>query len=196
MNRALWLLPLAAALAAGCTRDTGVADEVRGALAEASSEVSREVREARTKIAEEMATQNITLRGGDGLPKAELTPDGELLISGVAVVMTPEQRQAATAYRAELARVVTGAAAIGLDSASLATDAMGLAASQLFGGDGKATEASIESHADRIEASARALCDSLPALESAQAAFIAAVPEFAPYADDIDVDIKGCDTKA
>ena len=44
------------------------------------------------EVRQEMETENLPLQTVGDLPKAELTPDGVLLIDGVAVAMDPAQR--------------------------------------------------------------------------------------------------------
>ena len=142
------------------------------------------------KVRHQMATQSLKLNGADGLPAAELTIQGDLLIDGEKIAMTDAQRALALDYRSEVAAVAEAGAAIGMQGAELATQAMAEAARSVIDGDARSVEQRIEGKADAIRASAKALCDRLPGLLAAQAALAAAVPEFAPYAD-ADKDIVG-----
>ncbi len=135
------------------------------------------------KVRHQMATQSLKLDGGNGLPSAELTIHGDLLIDGEKIAMTDAQRALALDYRSEVAAVAEAGAAIGMQGAELATQAMAEAARSVIDGDARSVEQRIEGKADAIRASAKALCDRLPGLLAAQAALAAAVPEFAPYAD-------------
>ena len=44
------------------------------------------------KAIKEIASENMSLTGADGTPKAEITPAGDLLIDGKAVQLTDAQR--------------------------------------------------------------------------------------------------------
>ncbi|KFN50877.1 hypothetical protein P873_00585 [Arenimonas composti TR7-09 = DSM 18010] len=150
--------------------------------------------EAIQAMRDDLADDLLSFGGTGGLARARLTPEGDLLIDGVAVAMDAEQRAAALAYRAEYLRIAEAGAAIGIRSAELAKDAVAAAITgALKGEDDAAIEARFEPTTARIRAEARALCDSLPRLKAAQDAFIAAVPEFAPYARFDRSDFDECD---
>jgi hypothetical protein len=177
MNRKLQTVPLAlvaAALLAACGRD---------APAESQGGFDRVAERAVTGIREEMATENISLgRGHSNLPEAELTPQGDLIIDGKTLVLDPKQRELALAYRGHLAQVAETGARVGIDGAVLASKALTEAARAMVNGEDRDAEARIEADAAAVRASARALCEHLPALHAAQQELAAAVPEFAPYA--------------
>ncbi|GIX37470.1 MAG: hypothetical protein KatS3mg128_1273 [Silanimonas sp.] len=181
---AAWLLVTLAATSACTGQDRAEIErslsEARQTVETATAEggtVARALAEARRKLHEE----NLSL-GGEGLPKAELTPQGELLIGGTAVPMDEAQREAALAYRTELLKVAEAGMGLGQQGAAIA----GQAVTQVLGGlfTGKAEEAAtrIEAEAKKIEEAALALCKDLEGLESAQARFAELVPEFRPYA--------------
>lgn len=150
--------------------------------------------EARAEIREEFATKNMTLgKGLDGQPRAEISPQGDLLIGGEAVPLDAAQRGLVLAYRTELVAVAETGANLGLDGASLATDAVGAALKAAASGqDAEAIKAEIQAKAAGMQANAQALCDRLPALHAAQQALAEAVPAFAPYAAMDEQDIADC----
>lgn len=150
--------------------------------------------EARQEIAKELANEAMSLgKGPNGEPLAEITPEGELLIGGKPVAMDAAQREKALAYRNQLVAVAESGATIGLEGASLAKEAVGAALKAAASGEDPATiEADIQAKAAGMKASAKALCDSLPALYAAQQALRQAVPEFEPYAQMDEGDIKDC----
>lgn len=149
--------------------------------------------QARQGIRDEMATQNLDIvQGIAGLPSAELSPQGELLIDGKKVDLTPAQRELLLAYRAQLASVAEAGADIGIQGAAVATAAMKEAAKAALEGNGAEVEQRIKAQADAVKVAARALCDRLPALLEAQRAAARAVPEFAPYANMDEKDILEC----
>ena len=130
----------------------------------------------------------------DGLPRAELTPDGDLLLEGEPGPTTPEQRAMLRAHRHLLEGVALAGLAIGAQGADVAGAALTGIGEALFGGEeGRhAYEARIEAEAARIGDQARKLCDLLPALHESQQALAATLPEFAPYATMTPGDIRDC----
>lgn len=164
-----------------------IADETRQGVAEATAaggEVDKALAEASRKLHEE----NLSLQVEGVGPKAELTPQGDLLIDGTAVPFTDEQRDAALAYRKEVLAVADAGMAIGRQGAAIGGEAAALAIESIFGGNPDGAEARIEAEAKKIEAAALALCDQVEGLEAAQERLTALVPEFAPYAKSINVD--------
>jgi len=185
-------LMLATLLAASCDRtgplggvtDVGVAPSSR-----ASGVFAGVADKARTKIAE----QNLSLDSdADGAPKAELTPEGDLLIAGNKVIVTPEQHELLVEHRKILEKIASAGVAIGMQGADLAGKAISNAISGVFSGDTAGSKARIESEAGKVKASARQLCDELPMLLESQQKVAAAVPEFRPYARMTEEDVKDC----
>jgi hypothetical protein len=177
------LVLLASALLAACSGEVTESGDGLATLAD----------RAATVIRDELATENLALgRGRDGLPRAELSPQGDLIIDGKTVPMTPEQRELALAYRARLANVAESGARVGLEGAALAGKAMKEAAKAALSGDAADVEARIEAEAESIRAAANTLCGQLPALYAAQQELAAALPEFAPYATMEQKDYTDC----
>ena len=145
--------------------------------------------EATQKIAE----QNLSL-GNDNvtLPKAELTPEGDLLIAGNKVAVTAEQHALLVKHREILERVATEGVAVGLQGVDLAGKAISSAISGALSGDSAGAKARIEADAGKIKTSARKLCDELPALLDSQQTLAAALPEFRPYASMTTDNVKNC----
>ena len=131
---------------------------------------------------------------GDNLPKAEITPQGDLLIEGTAVDVTPAQRQELLAYRGRIIGIAEAGMAIGGKGADLAGEALGGVVGAIFGGkEGeKAFEQRMEAQGKQIEAEAMKLCTQLPGLLSSQQALAASLPEFKPYARMTQEDIDDC----
>lgn len=162
---------------------------------------SEEMENARQEIAQaqhKLATENMSL--GDsrpGLPKAEVTPAGELLIDGKPVAMTPAQKALGLAYRTQLQGVASDGIAIGMEGARLGIDAAAAALKGLMNGDGsQAAGKQAEAIAkERIQPQVARLCARLPALLQAQQAWAAAQPEFRPYATMDQSDVDDCKDK-
>src|SRR5690606_33737938 len=133
-------------------------------------------------------------RKTDGLPAAEITPDGELIVAGTTVAMDERSRALARDYREGILAVASAGMDLGVQGADLGMKAAGDAIASIFRGDTEQVEERIEAEARKLEAAAMQLCDSLPQLLQAQQALAAAVPEFAPYAHMDAGDIEDCHT--
>ena len=140
-----------------------------------------------------MATQDLDISEGvAGLPRASLSPQGDLVIDGKTIAITPEQRERLLDYRTQLAGVAEAGAEVGIQGAAIATAAMKEAAKAALSGDKTSIEERMKTQTDAIKVSAQALCDRLPALLEAQRAAAELVPEFKPYANMDEKDILEC----
>lgn len=170
--------------------------------------IGRHVGSAIEKARQQLATENIGLTDGidiqvngqhwktgdSKLPKAEITPQGELLILGKPVATTAAQRAELLAYRGQIIGIAEAGMAIGAQGADIAGHALSGAVGAIFGGkDGEeALRTKIEAEATKIEAEALKLCARLPALMAGQQALAASVPEFKPYARMTQDDVDDC----
>lgn len=164
-------------------------------LEEDSSLLGRAMSKAMVEAREEIRTGNINISSGKDstLPKAEITPKGDLLIDGSAVALNEQQRALVLDYREHLAGVAESGMEIGTQGADLAGKALGEVARSLFNGKTEnEIERSIEAEAAQIKASAAKLCARLPALMASQQTLAAAVPEFKPYATMTQEDVDDC----
>ncbi len=155
-----------------------------------SSTMEKAAAEARTEI----QNGNMSLGDADGKAKAEITPKGDLLIDGKAVVVTPDQRQMLIQHRQLLATIAISGVEIGMKGVDLAGEAIGETVKGIFSGDTESIEKKVEAKAEKIEDSARALCDQLPLLMASQEKLAASLPEFKPYATMTAEDTKDCHT--
>ena len=191
------LLPLAAQAAE--TKPAGIAAEIRNELADARKEVRVELAKAKR----ELETENLRIdnsvqfgdskRGHKDLPRAEITPQGDLLIEDKRVAIDVTQRRQLLDYRARVLEVAKYGIEIGQRSADAALDAVGNTsfAGLLFGGMTGSLERRIERTVKlQIEPAVRGLCRQLPALRDSQQRLASNLPQFKPYAtlqaDDID----------
>lgn len=174
----------------GCGNDApqDPADEPKTLIGQAVKQVTDE---ARKEIVKENFSLNV-----DGLPKAEITPEGDLLIEGKSVTTTPEQKALAKVYREELTAIAQAGIGLGVQGADLAGKAASEAIKGVFSGNPDQIEQRIEKEAEGIKSAAKQLCDRLPALKAAQDKLAAAVPEFKPYARMDDSDVKDCHVDA
>lgn len=192
------ILALVISLAIAGTACGGTSGDAQRAVADASQTISDAtaeggaMAEAFAEAREKLRTENLPLGHRDGLPKAELSPQGDLLIEGNAVPLTEAQREAALAYRNEVLAVAEAGMVMGEKGADIAGDALALAARGLFGGDTSEAEKAIEAKGKAMEDDAQRLCDRIGGLEAAQERLAALVPEFKPYADAQRIDAE-CD---
>ena len=144
----------------------------------------------------ELATANIQVSKNQQ-PKAEITPEGDLLIGGKLVTATAEQRKLLLEYRGHIMGVAEAGIDIGLQGADLAGKAVGEALKGVLTGNTDQIEQKIEAEAQGIEKAAVELCELLPAMKVTHDKLAAAMPEFKPYAtmDQSDVDNCGKDGK-
>ena len=171
--------------------------------------IGRHVDKALEEARKELATQNISLNGdfdiningrkvhnggGETLPKAEISPQGDLLIEGKSVAINPAQRAELLAYRSEIVGIAEAGMTIGGQGADLAGEALSGVVGAIFGGDqGREDfEKRMEARGKEIEAEALKLCAHLPRMLASQQALAATLPEFEPYARLTQADVDDC----
>jgi hypothetical protein len=161
---------------------------------EEKSVITKAVTEAITEARQEIHEGNITISEREpNLPKAEITPKGDLLVAGKAVTIDADQRALLMDYRAHVIGVAESGMEIGVQGADLATKAMGEAFKGIFSGKSEQEiEKTVEAEAAKIKMSAAKLCGRLPAMMASQQRLAAALPEFKPYATMTQEDIDDC----
>jgi hypothetical protein len=187
-------LIIAVLLASASITACGSSQSPAAAKQEEKSVISKAVSEAVVEARKEIREGNITISEHEkNLPKAEITPKGDLLINGKAVAINPDQRAQLLEYRAHVAGVAESGMEIGVHGADLATKAMGEAFKGIFSGKSeKEIEQSVEAEAAKIKMAAAKLCGRLPAMMASQQKLAATVPEFKPYATMTQEDIDEC----
>jgi hypothetical protein len=179
---------------AQATRDTGE---------KTSSGISGEIQKAMQVAKQELANKNIEVNSvhigdnqhddNDSLPKAEITPQGDLLIADKKVAATPAQHVLLLDYRQQIIGIAETGMDIGTQGADLGMNAAKEALwGALAGKNDKEIEASIKPQTDKIQAAALKLCQRLPDLLSTQQKLAAAMPEFRPYATMQQKDVDDC----
>lgn len=128
----------------------------------------------------------------DPRPRAEITPQGDLLVEGNEVAVTPEQRQLLLQYRNEVIQVAETGLQIGSKGADLAGKAIGEAIGSIFGGDTKEMEKRVEAEAEKLKQEAKVICTQLPAMLATQQQLAASLPAFEPYATMTQEDVDDC----
>lgn len=190
--------PAAAPDAADPEPDKGfIARQLDKAFAEARAELATENIEITNGINLTINGSRIGNRRDDDtstLPKAEITPQGDLLINGAAVSVTPEQRTQLLEYRGHVVGIAEAGIAIGGQGVDIAGEALGGVAGAIFGGKQaeQEFEARMEAKGRELEAEAMKLCARLPSLLASQQALAASLPEFKPYARMTQQDVDDC----
>lgn len=161
---------------------------------EPTTMLGKAVKGATDEARKELATGNIEI-SKDQQTKAEITPEGDLLIDGKRITPSAEQRRLLLEYRGHIAAIAGAGIDIGLQGADLAGKAVGEALKGVLTGNTDQIEQKIEAEAEGIEKAALQLCKLLPAMKVTQDKLAAAMPEFKPYAtmDQSDVDDCGKD---
>jgi hypothetical protein len=181
-------------LAACGNHDAGKTDPATGKAASPAAEAStvgKTVQDATDKARRELAQGNIKI-SNDQSDKAEITPQGELLINGKTVSTTASQRALLLDYRKQVEAIAGAGMDIGVAGANLGVKAAGEALKGIFSGDTNGIEERVNAEASKIEAQAKQLCTLLPGMMAKQQALAAAVPEFKPYATMDQSDIDDC----
>lgn len=173
-----------------------------------SSALGNVVKKATDKARAELATGNISIDGDmhinvngrefgrDGnRTRAEITPQGDLLIEGRAVAIDAPQRALLLQYRQQFIDIAGAGMDIGVQGADLGMKAAREAIGSIFSGNTGQVEQRVEAEAARIEAAAMRLCDQLPAMLATQRQLAASLPAFKPYATMDQRDIDDCYSK-
>ena len=161
--------------------------------------VGKAMDEARAKMeTSNIDISNVAIKFGDSgrktpvQPKAEITPQGDLLIEGKAVAVTPAQRKLLLEYRGEVIGVASAGMEIGKQGVDIAGKAVGTAIASIFNGKSDQAEQEMKAQGDRIEAAAMKLCDQLQPMLDTQQQLAASLPAFKPYANLTQSDIDDC----
>ncbi|WP_414495425.1 DUF2884 family protein [Stenotrophomonas maltophilia] len=184
---ALLCLPLIACGGTSSAPDKSVGKSV----AEATSGVGQSVKEAMDDARKEIAEGNIKI-SADKQPRAEITPDGRLLIDGKEVAANDAQRRHLQEYRGHVVAVAMAGMDVGVAGAKLGANAAGEALKSIFSGDSEGVEKRINAEAAKIEAQAKRICDRLPAMLASQQALARELPAFKPYATMDQSDVDDC----
>lgn len=201
------LLPLAA-----CSQNdqtgSNSADNAAQAIKEAQDQtspsmISAEIHKGIEQAKQELATKDIDINNvhvGHGehtrhsdLPKAAITPQGDLVIAGKTVPATPEQHAMLVDYRRQIVSIAEAGMDIGEHGATLGTQAAKEAIwGALTGKSDKEIEERIKPQTEQIKAAAAKLCLRLPDMLASQQKLAAAMPEFRPYATMTQKDVDDC----
>ncbi|MGH8211840.1 MAG: hypothetical protein ACREPP_01260 [Rhodanobacteraceae bacterium] len=164
------------------------------------------VADAIDKAREKLRTANLDVSSGNirfssgrtgNWTRAEISPQGDLLVGGKPVAVTPQQRALLLEYRARLIDVAEQGMQIGTQGVDLASHAVGTALNAVFSGKShQQVNDELEAEAAGIRRSAAKLCERLPDMMAAQRKLAGALPAFRPYATMTEADIDHCRSEA
>lgn len=163
---------------------------------ELSEDIDSNMNKAMEGVRTEMKDISIDLKDGG---KATITENGDMSINGKAVTLNAEQQALSKSYFDTMKKIAIQGVEIGKESAKIATQAIGMAVSGIFSGDGvddAAIEKKLETKAGDIKNVAMKLCDSADELRDIQGQLIKAVPEFNPKPIEVDRSNDGCNVNA
>ncbi|MDQ2701936.1 MAG: YggN family protein [Pseudomonadota bacterium] len=195
-------------LASACSRSEPAVDTAAAEASEATGVIGRAIEKEIAKARKELHEGNIAI-GGDGInvsvngkhysgdpddgrPRAEITPQGGLLIDGKTVATTPAQQAMLLEYRGQIIAVAETGMAIGTKAADLAGTAISESIGAIFSGNTEEIEKKVEAQAMKIKSEAKVICDQLPAMLATQQELAASLPEFGPYATMTQSDVDEC----
>lgn len=179
------------ALLGGCGRNEAPAAQAPGTES-ADSALGRTLGKVAEKVHSKLESQNISLNNGKAGAKAEITPQGDLLVGGKQVAIDDAQRALLLKYRASVIAVAAAGTDIGMKGADFGLRTAGKALRGVFSGNGDQVEAEIEADAREFEAQARKICEHLSPMLETQQQLAAQLPEFRPYATMDQSDIDDC----
>lgn len=198
------LLPLVGCSQSPQGNSTDTAQTSKDANEAPSSNIlSEKIRQGIQKAKQELVTNNIdvnNLHVGHGRrwssgahSNAEITPQGDLLISGKKIQATPAQHALLMDYRHQIVGIAEAGMDVGAQGADLGINAAKAAMLGAFSGKSdKDIETEIKPQVEKIKTAAMTLCRQLPSLLSSQQKLAAAMPEFRPYATMEQKDIDDC----
>lgn len=196
----LLVLPLAA-----CNRDEPTPPPAATADVQAPrTALGRTVEKAMDEARRELATGNISINDGitigdrsgarapTDLPKAEISPAGDLIVAGQPVQVDARQRELLLKYRGHVVAIAEAGMELGVRGADLGMQAASDALGSIFNGDTAGLEKRVEAEAAKLEAGALKLCAQLAPMLATQRELAASLPAFAPYATMTQEDVDRC----
>ena len=189
---------------AGEPAPAGINAEIRQEMSAARKEVRADLDKARR----DMRTGNLRidngLRFGDrddaapsDLPRAEITPEGDLLIEGQAQAVDAGQRAQLLAYRRQVVAIALAGIDAGEQTANAALDAVGdsswigLMFSAMTGRLERDVERTVQQN---LGPAMRDICRQLPTVMATQQQLASSLPQFQPYANLEPADVEECET--
>ena len=127
-----------------------------------------------------------------GKPSAYVHADGELVIAGHTVTLTPADRALAQQYYEHALGISTAGEATGQAGGQLGVQIVGSLFAALWQDNSAVIDRTAHRGSARVSADVRSLCSQMAGLVSTQKALVAAVPAFAPYSIIRERDVRHC----
>ena len=183
------------ALVGACSSENS-AKSIGNLQSDISENIESNMNKALDEVKTDMKDIDIDLKDGG---KATIAENGDMTINGKAVTLNAEQRALSKGYFDTMKKIALQGVEIGKESAKIATQAIGMAVSGIFSGDGvndAAIEKKVEAKAGDIKVVAMKLCDSADELRVIQEKLIKTVPGFNPEPIEVDRSNDGCNVNS
>lgn len=190
--------PLVLAALLACLPALGACNSGQPASDDIAGNVGASINKALDEAQAKLRNEPITVSHNDAsLPKAEITPNGDFVVDGKTIAITPTQRSALLEYRGQMISVASEGIAIGKQGATLGLHAASTAiAAALSGKSDQEIQDKVKAQANQIRQAAVKICDRLPAMMTEQQKLATTLPAFKPYATMTEKDIDDCRTDA
>lgn len=189
------------------SQQPGIDAEIHQEMTTARKEVRSEL--AKAKL--ELVTGNLRIdnslqfgkhvddtsdRAASQRPRAEISPQGDLLIEGKAQAINADQRKQLLTYRGQVVQIASTGIDIGQRSAEAALDAVdgsswvGLLFNAVTGRMERRIKRVVR---QQVEPAVRGICLQLPAVRASQQRLASSLPQFRPYATLEPDDVEDCE---
>lgn len=194
-NKLLLPILVSFALVGACSSENS-AQSIGQMQSELTEDIDTNMNKALDEVKSDMKDIDLDLKDGG---KATISEKGDLSINGKAVHLNAEQRALTKSYFDTMKKIAIQGVELGKESAKIATQAIAMAVSGIFSGDGvddAAIEKKVEAKAGDIKVVAMKLCDSADELRVIQEQLIKTVPGFNPEPIEVDRSNDGCNVNS
>jgi len=164
----------------------GVGKAIGTRAAEISGGLGQKARDATDEARRELLRNNTALHA-KGQPRAEITPDGQLLVDGKQIPTDATQRRQLLDHRALLIANSTDR----LNADQSYADAADATLKGIFGGGGDVRK-QVGNEYDRLKDELKRICSRMPALLASQQTLARDIPAFKAYATMTQNDVDRC----
>jgi hypothetical protein len=184
--------PAAQSAATTAQPQTALGRMVDNGVREARAELEKGNIDIDGHVSIQVGADHHAVERNPNLPRAQVTPQGDLLIEGKAVTVTPAQRAMLLTYRQQIIDVAEAGMSMGVQGADLAGKAVSEVLGSVFSGKGEDFGRRMEAEGKKLEVQGRQLCMKLEPMRTTQQQLAASLPEFKPYATMTADDIEDC----
>ncbi len=152
--------------------------------------VTRELAAEQAKLTTESFT--LSSRAKDA-PRAEITPQGDFLVAGTPVALTPNQHTQMLSYRAQLLQASEQAFTVAKQGVKVGMrGSVPLVFRALFGESDEEIDQYMHKRLSGVFVEAAKICDRLPAMMATEQQLASSLPAFRPYANLTSAKIDAC----